>query len=397
MGGHQVHLLEGGRELFPAMVAAIDAAQQRVWLETYILQAAGQPQVLVDALARAARRGLEVRVLVDGVGTGWLSPSVAATWSAAGVEWEVFAPLGRLGLLVPSRWRRLHRKLCVVDETWVFCGGINVLDDGLDVGGEVLEAPRLDYAVRIQGPLLSDVVESMRRAWWRSAATQRLRDSAWAAALQAVRDGQSKAQRKVKPQTAAPQSPVLATFVERDNLSHRTQIERAYLRAIRHAQREVILAHAYFVPGRRLRRALRQAVQRGVRVRVVLQSRYENFMQFHAARPVHHELLRHGVALYAYLPSALHAKVAVVDGAWATVGSSNLDPLSLLLAREANVVVHDADFARQLQQRLEGVLASDCEPLDAQRLAQRPWAERWRDGLAYLLMRMALWLTGRRY
>lgn len=396
--GHQVRLLEGGQALFPAMVTAIEAAQQRVWLETYILQAAGQTLDVVEALARAAERGVEVQVLVDGVGTGLLPASVAARWLAAGVRWEVFSPLGRLGLLVPSRWRRLHRKLCVVDEQVVFCGGINVLDDFREVEGDVLTAPRFDFAVEVRGPLLRDVVDSMRRVWWRAAASQRLRESDWAAALQAVRDGQQEGRTRLRAEATPEAAPrVRARFIERDNVTHRARIERAYVRAIRHAQHDIVLAHAYFVPGRRLRRALRDAVARGVRVRVLLQSRYEHFMQFHAARPVHHDLLRSGVALYAYQPSALHAKVAVIDGVWATVGSSNLDPLSLLLAREANVVIHDAGFAQVLLQRLERAIAVDSQPLDAQALAERPWRERWRDGLAYVLMRMALLLTGRRY
>lgn len=392
--GHRLHLLEGGQALFAAMASAIDAARDSVWLETYILQRGAQTEALVQALAAAAQRGVQVHVTVDGVGTGILPAALAALWTQAGVQYEVFAPLGRLGLLVPSQWRRLHRKLCVVDARIAFCGGINVLDDWVEPDGERLDAPRLDFAVQVEGPLVGEVAASMQSLWWRMSASQRLRHADWAGALAQVREGQ-RALPVRQGDLATPG--VWASWVERDNVSHRSRIERAYLRAIGRAQREVLLAHAYFVPGRRLRRALKQAVARGVRVRVLLQSRYENFMQFHAAQPVHHDLMRSGVELYRYVPSSLHAKVAVVDGEWATVGSSNLDPLSLLLAREANVLIQDAAFAGPLQARLEAVMRVDSLRIDAAILAARTWRERLRDHLAYGLMRVALWLTGRRY
>jgi cardiolipin synthase len=186
----------------------------------------------------------------------------------------------------------------------------------------------------------------------------------------------------------------------RDNVLHRSQIERAYLKAIGLARHEVLIANAYFLPGRRLRQALVHAARRGVRVRLLLQGRYEYFMQYHAARPVYGTLLAAGVEIYEYNASFLHAKVAVVDPdnerPWATVGSSNLDPLSLLLAREANVVVADRLFAQQLHQRLSQVIASQSTPVSAT-FAQRRWHKRLRDRLAFGLMRLALFLTGHRY
>jgi len=192
-----------------------------------------------------------------------------------------------------------------------------------------------------------------------------------------------------------------AIFLLRDNVHHRTHIERSYRRAIARARHEVIIANAYFIPGGRLRRALKHAARRGVRVQLLLQGRYEYFMQYHAARPVYGALLAAGVEIYEYEPSFLHAKVAVIDahGArpWATVGSSNLDPLSLLLAREANVVVKDAAFARQLRQRLARAMADAGRPLDPQAYAHRPWRERLLDRMAFGLMRAALWVTGKRY
>src|SRR5690606_3980994 len=153
-----------------------------------------------------------------------------------------------------------------------------------------------------------------------------------------------------------------AALLLRDNVRHRSDIEKAYLRAIGLAREEIIIANAYFVPGRKLRRALGLAAGRGVRVRLLLQGRDEYFPQYHAARPVYGELLAAGIEIHEYSPSFLHAKVAVIDALgprpWATVGSSNLDPLSLLLAREANVVVENREFARDLRERLADAMAN---------------------------------------
>ena len=192
-----------------------------------------------------------------------------------------------------------------------------------------------------------------------------------------------------------------AALVLRDNVRNRSRIEKAYRKAIGTARHEVIIANAYFMPGGKLRRALVMAARRGVRVRLLLQGRYEYFMQYHAARPVYGALLEAGVEIHEYAPSFLHAKVAVIDALgdkpWATVGSSNLDPLSLLLAREANVVVEDAAFATDLRQRLVHAMQHAGRRMDPARYAGRPLRQRVLDRVAFGLMRLALWVTGNRY
>ncbi len=124
--GHQLQLLEGGQEFFSALVQSIDDSLREVRLETYIFSVEGAGQQVASALERAALRGVDVFLLMDGVGTPSLVPQWASRFNDAGVKWRIFSPLGRFGILVPSRWRRMHRKLCVVDGTVAFCGGINV-------------------------------------------------------------------------------------------------------------------------------------------------------------------------------------------------------------------------------------------------------------------------------
>jgi cardiolipin synthase len=409
--GHSLSLLPGGAALFDAMVQAIDAAQHSVQLETYIFQFEGAPVAVAEAMERAARRGVAVLLVVDGVGTGQLPQVWRERFSAAGVQWRVYAPLGRMGLLIPSRWRRLHRKLCVVDGVLGFCGGINLLDDLLDPAMGSLPFPRFDFAVRCAGPLVVDMVQTMDQLWWRMQAMRRAKQRQFRAVWSALRAAGSAGSfpewsvrdhgpvhQESTSKVAPPQvTDAKAMLLLRDNIWHRNDIERAYLQAIAEARRDVLIANAYFVPGGRLRRALVQTARRGVRVRVLLQGRYEGFMQYHAARPVFKQLLDAGVEIREYTPSALHAKVAVIDGAWTTVGSSNLDPLSLLLAREANVVTTDARFAADLYQRLERAFLRGATPLDHDALRQRPRVQRLLDHAAHAMMRVLLWLSGHRY
>ena len=399
---HDVRLYQGAQELFPALVEAMDAALSDIQFETYIFDFTGAGSSVGEALARAAQRGVRTHLVVDGVGTGRLPAPWAARLTAAGVQWRVYSPLGRLGLLLPSRWRRLHRKLCVVDGRVLFCGGINVLDDFHDPNHGALDAPRFDFAVRATGSLVVQASDAMEQLWWRMQAVRDVRKRRLPEALQALRtaSAQRHAEQQIGPLRGSG-AQVRAALVLRDNVRNRARIEKTYLRAIGSARHEVIIANAYFVPGRKLRKALLMAARRGVRVRLLLQGRYEYFMQYHAARPVYGPLLEAGVEIHEYAPSFLHAKVAVVDAMgdrpWATVGSSNLDPLSLLLAREANVVVEDTAFARDLRQRLVHAMQHAGRRMDPARYAGRPLRQRVLDRLAFGLMRLALWLTGHRY
>lgn len=397
--GHQLHLLPGGSAYFSSLIDAIAASTVEVCLETYIFAFDGAGGDVAEALAAAARRGVAVRVLMDGIGTPSVPAAWQTRWAEAGVHWYRFAPLGRLGLLLPSQWRRLHRKLAVVDARVGFCGGINVLDDFLDPDNQVHASARFDFAVRVQGPLVAQLHAAMVQLWDGVRLRQKLEPWHWSDAAAVWR--QVRARFAPLPVPGAQASPEgagsFAALVLRDNVRHRTSIERVYRKALGTAQRDVFIANAYFLPGRKLQRALVHAAQRGVRVRLLLQGRYEYFMQFHAARPLYGKLLAAGVEIHEYTHGFLHAKVAVVDHQWATVGSSNLDPLSLLLAREANVVVQDAGFAKALQRALEEGAVAYGRALRAEDYARRPRNQRVLDWLAYRLMRLGIFLAGRRY
>jgi cardiolipin synthase len=383
VGGNRVELLEGGDALFPRMHAAIAGAEREVWLATYIFHDDPSALGLADALAAAAARGVAVHVVVDGFGSKGTLATLRERLPPGGVLFEVFRPLERWwAWLQPGQLRRLHQKLCVVDERVAFVGGINLIDDRLDLRHGWSEQPRLDFAVELAGPLVLAVHAATRAMWARAHLGQNWRDGM----RQVVRSGTPVNEgmamlRQLRGATRLPAeadtSPVRAAFVMRDNFRQRRAIERSYVDAIRRARRSVEIAVPYFYPGRRFRRALREAAKRGVVVRLLLQGKIDYRIAALAARALYAELQAYGVRIYEYTPAFLHAKVAVVDGRWATVGSSNIDPLSLLLNLEANVVVEDEPFAQSLQRRFEAAFAASTQVGgEPARAGWRGWVQR---------------------
>jgi len=346
VAGNQLTLLQNGAALFPQLCVDIDAAQHSIYLETYIFAADETGRMIADALQRAAARGVVARVLLDGFGSAELPQHWVDELRTAGVEVQWFRRETSPFTLRRSRNRRLlrlHRKLAVMDGQTAFVGGINIINDIPEYGDFTM--PRMDYAVRVQGAVAGEIHAATRHLWGMvSWANFRRRGK------EIRRFVMSVAERMVAPEIA---------LLLRDNLRHRRDIERAYLGAITGAQREIIIANAYFLPGRVFRRALKRAARRGVRVVLLLQGKVEYRLQHYATHALYGQFLAAGVEIHEYQASYLHAKVAVVDGQWATVGSSNIDPFSLLLAREANLAIRDAGFAGELRASLLAAIESD--------------------------------------
>ena len=373
--GNRIALLETGAQFFPALEAAIDAARCEIHLETYIFADDPIGRQIVAALVAAARRGVIVRVLVDGFGAREFPAGLGRQLVDAGIDLEVYRAERTPFRLRRHRLRRLHRKLCSIDGRVAFVGGINIIDDH-DVP---LLGPRFDYAVRIEGPLVARVRASMANLW-RLVGWARLRRRPPASPLSPCRLDDAV-------------DAVAAAFVIRDNLRHRRDIEEAYLEAIASARTEIFLANAYFLPGRRFRKALRDAAARGVAVIVMLQGQVEYALLHYATQALYGNLLKSGIRIVEYRSGFLHAKVAVIDDHWATVGSSNIDPFSLLLAREANVVVSDAGFATQLRNSLGRASTTDAVEITRAELKRSSLSARTLRWGAYGLVRLMLGLT----
>ncbi|MFY9514087.1 MAG: phospholipase D-like domain-containing protein, partial [Rubrivivax sp.] len=306
---------------------------------------------------------------------GWLAGS--------GVKLEVFRALDRWwAWLQPGQLRRLHQKLCAVDQRQAFVGGINIIEDRHDLNHGWTDTPRLDFAIGLRGPLALQVHSATRAMWSRANLGHGWRDEVRTLARSTAPLDQGMAllrrlrARQQRQSAAAAAQPVRAAFVVRDNFRQRRAIERSYIEAIRGARQRIDLAVPYFYPGHGFRRALRQAARRGVQVRLLLQGKIDYRIAALAARALYDELRHHGVRIFEYTPAFLHAKVAVVDDDWATVGSSNIDPLSLLLNLEANVVVRDAGFASALTARLDAAMAQSLEVGEQPQRGWRSWLHR---------------------
>jgi cardiolipin synthase A/B len=376
--GHEVRLLEGGKDYFSQLEACISNAKEQIFLETYIFQDDASGRRIARTLADAAARGVRVHLVVDGYGTGRLTGEVLLLIQTSKIQLEIFRPEKKFITLDRQRLRRLHRKLCVIDGEMAFVGGINMLDDYFDPNHGALDAPRFDFAVQVRGPLVSSVHLAMQRMWWELRILSRKERLALPS--------------DVKTNTKSDGN-IRAMFVPRDNFRFRRTIEQNYLKAIGHARQEVFIANAYFFPGVRFRRALIAAASRGVRVRLLLQGRVEYRLQYYASQAMYDKLLRAGIEIIEYKKSFLHAKVAVIDN-WSTVGSSNIDPFSLLLAREANVVIDNEAFAQQLKGALEKGASEGGEAVLLQSHEKRSLPLRFVHWCSFVLLRAAVALTG---
>ncbi|MNX26685.1 putative cardiolipin synthase YbhO [compost metagenome] len=336
--GNRYTLLENGEGYFPAVNEAIASAKHEVLVETFILFDDKVGQALQKTLIDAARRGVSVDVLVDGYGSDELSQEFIGAMTESGVRFHIFDPRPRLMGVRTNVFRRMHRKIVAVDGVCALIGGINFSADHLaDFGPEAKQ----DYAVRVDGPLAADLADYARSAL----------------------GGRKPPRRWRRPAAASvPEGDGGGRLVVRDNNGHTTDIERYYRAGLRAARHDVLIANAYFFPGYHLLRDLTKAARRGVRVRLLLQGEPDMLVARLAATMLYDYLKNAGVEIYEYCKRPLHGKVACVDDDWCTVGSSNLDPLSLALNLEANVVVRDRSLNAALRTSLDRLIEQDCKP-----------------------------------
>ncbi|MDH0301628.1 MULTISPECIES: cardiolipin synthase ClsB [unclassified Pseudomonas] len=353
--GNHVELLINGEQYYPRVFEAMAQAREEILLETFIIfdDKVGQPlrQTLIDA----ARRGVRVEVVVDGYGTADLPDGFIRAMTDAGVRFHAFDPQPRLAGMRTNLFRRLHRKIVVIDGRLAFIGGINYSADHL---GDFGPQAKQDYAVAVAGPVVAQVHASSCRM------------------LAPVLDTAS----RVDPATT-PAGTASALLVERDNRRHRNDIEERYLEAFRQARQRIVVANAYFFPGYRLLRELRNAARRGVAVTLILQGQPDMRWVRALSRLLYNYLLRDNVRIHEYCQRPLHGKVALVDEDWATVGSSNLDPLSLSFNLEANLLIRDRAFNLGLYQHLSELASTQCKAVTLERMVRGYW---WRAPLIFL-------------
>jgi cardiolipin synthase len=361
VGSARVALLKDGLQAFPSMLAAIAAARQTICFETYILRDDATGQRFAEALRERAAAGVEVNLMFDGWGSS-VSDEFLLRLKLQGVRIIAFQPVrfGRLGKVIARLKRRNHRKALIVDGKVGFTGGLNISDDyaAQEDGGHAWR----DTHVRLEGPVAAEL-ERLFLETWRKYKGAPLTERLYA-----------------RPPAAKGAVRILGNHFRGD----RKDIRRAYVSAMQSAQRNIYLTHAYFLPPSRILKELMRAARRKVKVAVILAASTDVGLVLWAARGLYGKLLRSGIEVYEWEGRILHAKTAVVDGKWSTVGSANLDALSLRQNLEVNAVVEDVAFANAVERMFEEDLAS-CTRITRQMIRERRLGERLLSWVAFQL------------
>lgn len=338
-----------GRAYFDAVFEAIDAAREQVLVETYIFKLDHTGSEFLEHMSRAARRGVRVRMITDGLGSPALTPADEHRMREAGVDLIIHQPPGLIRLR--ALHGRMHRKLVVVDRRKAFLGGLNIADEYAD-----LEAPGAfyDLAVRISGPIAVEAA-TLSEALFAKVSSHPGR-LAWRAFSRSNRASHARQAARVN------------RLVVKGTHTRRSDIEREYRQAIRSATRSILLAQAYFLPSRGFLKAICAAARRGVDTVVLLQGRAEHPVLRWAERRLYDRMLRAGVRIYEYQPFLLHAKLMTVDSRWSTIGSSNLEPWSLISNHELNLVSKDPSLAQAITSEIGPRMQAECIQIDSSRL-----------------------------
>lgn len=331
--GNRAVLLENGDGFFPDMLEAIAAAEHSINLESYLFGDGEIPSAFARALAQRAAAGVEVRVLVDGVG-GRLGAALTETMRAAGAQVRVYKPIRLFSIFRVGD--RTHRRLLIIDGRVGYCGGWGI-DDRWRGDARSLEEWR-ELTVRLDGP----VVRQMQRIFMED----------WVHTTGEVLHG--KRHFPVVPASGE----VLAQAIASSRTDQSSMSKLMLYMGIQAARERIWISSAYFVPDRQIRRALIHAAQRGVDVRVVVPGPHVDIPPVRrASRFYYGELLAGGVQIYEYQPTMMHTKAMVVDGVWTSIGSVNFSNRSMKKNAEANVVIYDRPFAAAVEAAVETDIA----------------------------------------
>lgn len=374
--GNHVTVLRGGQEAFPAMLAAIEAARTSVCLETYILEADAVGERFAEVMCARAEAGVAVRLIYDAVGCLGISQAYLQRLRRSGVEVIEYHPI----LPWKERFvlsRRDHRKILVVDDEVAFTGGINISRHYIpeSQGG----AGWHDIHCRVRGPVVLDLARLFRRVWVREGGTPYPGPP---------RPSSSRGRTEVMISGIAAQGPSLARVLSNRKYRRRWAIRRAYLHAINRAERSISLMNAYFLPDRGICWALRRAVGRGVRTRVIVPEVSDVPAVAYASQHLYGALLRDGIEILSWPDRMMHAKTAVIDGLWTSIGSYNFDNVSLLYNLEVAIEVLDPVLGAAMDAQFESD-AARCRPMSIELWEQRSSTDK---AISWLFYNIRHWL-----
>ncbi|MDE3253993.1 MAG: phospholipase [Bacteroidota bacterium] len=368
---NRVRFLETGTDFFDSLKGLIANAQKAIHIQTYIFEEDSSGQAIASALQDAARRKVSVYLLVDGYASQSLSRSFVASLTQTGIHFRFFEPVFR------SRYfyfgRRMHHKIAVADGIYAIVGGRNIADRYNDLPG----IPAwLDFAVLVEGDIARSLCQLCERTW-------------------------KKMIQKALPTQCKPAMPVQIPFAEQmdirvrrnDWVRGKNEITATYLQLLRTAGSDVTIICSYFLPGKRIRKAISDATRRGVAIRVIAAGRSDILLAKEAERWLYDWLLRKKVILYEYQDTILHGKLAVCDRSWVTLGSYNLNNISAYASIELNLDIRNRDFAAGIHQKLDRMIANHCLRITPEHLKKtnNPIKQFWR-WFSYQFIRLVFYL-----
>ena len=361
LDGNRVDVLRNGVQIFPAMLAAIRAAQKTINLEFYIYWDGEIGRQFAEALAERARAGVQIKIILDSVGSAQMSQWLIDFLRRNGIDMEWYHPLRWYTLSRVNH--RTHRKLMVVDGTVGFSGGVGIADDWL--GDADSKDHWRDTVVRVEGPVVTQLQFAFMDNWVKSR-------------------GELLTGLDYFPQVE-PRGNCRMQVIKSSPSEGSSAVKLLYIVSIVSATKSIYISNAYFLPDRDTLRALEGAVRRGVDVRVIVPGENVDVpIARQASRMQYDLLLRRGIRIFEYLPTMMHAKTMVVDGIWTTVGSSNFDERSFRLNDEVNVNVYDEGIAAQMHMMFMEDLAR-CEEITLRKWFRRPRWSRIKETVADLL------------
>ncbi|MGB3941620.1 MAG: cardiolipin synthase [Candidatus Manganitrophaceae bacterium] len=368
ISGNKIGLLKNGHEIYPEMLRAIAEAKESICLETYLFRSDRIGWQFAQALAQKAKEGLSVRLIYDSLGSFTTAPELFQHLEESGVsifEYHPVTPWRRGWRFRSKLKRRDHRKILIIDNRYAFVGGANIGDEYIAPVEEEGEGWR-DTHLKIEGPAVTRLQKIFFVTWLKGEVREKRLIHFGSEGLPRVGD-------------------LTISVVAANGIRGRNQIKKAYLRAVRRARHRICMTNSYFVPPHWFLRALKKAVQRGVEVSILLPKHSDVRIVDYASRALYANLLKSGVRIFEWEGSVLHAKTAVIDGRWSTIGSSNMDRFSFFYNLEVNVVVIGSPFGKEMEAMFEADLKQAREIL-APEWTRRNWFQRLLENIFYYLL-----------
>jgi cardiolipin synthase len=366
--GHRIELLRSGENFFSAIEKTIDEAEHYIHFQTYIVDDDQTGRRIVDALIRAAERGVRVYFLLDAYGGNSFSKNLINKVEKAGIFFRLFSPQ-----LITKGFQlslRLHHKVLLTDGDTAIIGGMNIADRYHGMPGL---KEWLDFAILIKGPECAHVLLIVKRLWNRTFISKKERS------------------RETVHNPALYEENVKIKVLQNNWYRNKIEILKSYRSALKHAQNRMTIFASYFLPGRNERRLLRNASRRGVDIRIVLSAESDEPVVKRATNFLYDFILRNNISIYEYLPSNLHAKVATVDGNWSTIGSYNMNHLSDYGSVETNADILDSQFGEQFERLLQDIIKNDCRQVTFDEYIRRKtWLFQVTGWFSYQMIRIMM-------